>query len=64
VTWAQLGLHSKPIGLFNVGGHYDALLALVQRAVAEGFVAREPTCSMQTRCLLVIKMAPRSKVTS
>jgi uncharacterized protein (TIGR00730 family) len=41
VTWAQLGLHSKPIGLLNVGGYYDALLALVQRAVSEGFVARD-----------------------
>jgi uncharacterized protein (TIGR00730 family) len=38
VTWAQLGLHSKPIGLLNVAGYFDRLDELVQHAVAEGFV--------------------------
>lgn len=41
VTWAQLGIHEKPIGLLNVGGYFDALLALVGHAVDEGFV-RQP----------------------
>ncbi|NNF85391.1 MAG: TIGR00730 family Rossman fold protein [Winogradskyella sp.] len=29
-TWGQLGLHSKPIGILNVGGYYDALLSQFQ----------------------------------
>ena len=38
VTWTQLGLHHKPCGLLNVAGYYDPLLALVDRATADGFV--------------------------
>lgn len=38
VTWAQLGIHRKPIGLLNVAGYYDSLIALVDHAVREGFV--------------------------
>src|SRR6185295_17261193 len=38
VTWTQLGLQAKPCGLLNVAGYYDPLLALCDRAVAEGFV--------------------------
>jgi uncharacterized protein (TIGR00730 family) len=38
VTWTQLGIHQKPCGLLNVDGYYDALLALLERAVADGFI--------------------------
>jgi len=38
VTWAQLGLHAKPIGLLNVNGFYDGLAAFVDHLVATGFV--------------------------
>jgi uncharacterized protein (TIGR00730 family) len=38
VTWTQLGIHQKPCGLLNLDGYYDALLALLERAVADGFV--------------------------
>jgi len=38
VTWTQLGIHRKPCGLLNVDGYYDALLALLDRAVADGFI--------------------------
>jgi uncharacterized protein (TIGR00730 family) len=38
VTWTQLGLHRKRCGLLNVEGFYDPLLALVERAIAEGFI--------------------------
>ncbi len=38
VTWTQLGIHEKPCGLLNVDGYYNALLALLDRAVADGFV--------------------------
>jgi uncharacterized protein (TIGR00730 family) len=39
VSWAQLELHSKPIGLFEVGDYWTLLLAWLDMAVAEGFVA-------------------------
>jgi uncharacterized protein (TIGR00730 family) len=38
LTWAQLGIHAKPVGLLNVQGYFDPLLAWVERAVQEGFV--------------------------
>ena len=37
-TWTQLGLHRKRCGLLNVRGFYDPLLALFDRAVADGFL--------------------------
>jgi uncharacterized protein (TIGR00730 family) len=40
-TWKQLGLHDKPVGLLNVRGYYDRLVALLDHAVAEGFVKAE-----------------------
>jgi uncharacterized protein (TIGR00730 family) len=38
LTWAQLGLHDKPVGLLNVSGFFDGLLAWIDRAVREDFV--------------------------
>ena len=38
VTWSQLGIHAKPIGLLNAGGFYDGLLAFVRHQQQEGFV--------------------------
>lgn len=38
VTWAQLGIHSKPCILINTGGYYDSLLRFLEHAVSEGFV--------------------------
>lgn len=38
VTWAQLGLHSKPCALLNVNGFYDPLLRLIDHAIAERFI--------------------------
>jgi uncharacterized protein (TIGR00730 family) len=38
VTWAQLGLHKKPVGLINVAHYFGPLLALVRHASTEGFV--------------------------
>ena len=40
LAWAQLGLHRRPIGLLNVHGYYDPLLAVIQRAREEGFLDR------------------------
>ena len=39
LTWAQLGLHTKPCALLNTAGYWDALLDLVDTSVIEGFVA-------------------------
>lgn len=41
LTWGQLGLHRKPIGLLNVDGYFDPLLAFLRHAVAEQFVRTE-----------------------
>lgn len=38
VTWLQLQLHSKPVGLLNVEGYYDALLDFLRHAAGEGFI--------------------------
>ena len=37
-TWTQLGVHAKPCGLLNVAGYFEPLLALFDRATAEGFL--------------------------
>lgn len=37
-TWRQLGYHDKPLGLLNVGGYYDRLLAFLGETQAQGFV--------------------------
>jgi hypothetical protein len=41
MTWAQLGIHSKPCGLVNVAGYYDTLLSFLDNAVSQGFMKRE-----------------------
>ena len=41
ITWAQLGIHRKPIGLLNVGHFFDPLTELVQHSIAEGFIRPE-----------------------
>jgi uncharacterized protein (TIGR00730 family) len=38
LTWAQLGIHGKPVGLYNVDGYFDHLLAFLDRAVSEGLL--------------------------
>ena len=38
ITWGQIGIQRKPIGLLNVAGFFDPLLAWVDGAVKEGFV--------------------------
>ena len=37
-TWGQLGEHTKPVGLLNVGGYYDGLIAFLDAMQAEGFL--------------------------
>jgi len=40
LTWAQLSVHQKPVGLLDVAGFYQPLLALARHAVKEGFVSQ------------------------
>jgi uncharacterized protein (TIGR00730 family) len=41
LTWAQLGIHRKPVALLNVDGYWDGLLALLGHARSEGFLRPE-----------------------
>ena len=39
LTWSQLGLHNKPIGLLNAAGYFNSLLAFFDEAVEDGFLS-------------------------
>lgn len=41
LTWAQIGLHQKPVGLYNIAHYFDPLITLVQHALKEGFIYAE-----------------------
>ena len=41
ITWAQLGVHRKPIGLLNVAGFYDPVFHLIEHAIELGFIKPE-----------------------
>ena len=41
LTWAQLGLHSKPCGLFNVNSYFDDLVRFFDSSVQQGFLKPE-----------------------
>ena len=38
LTWSQLGIHGKPVGLLNASGYYDSLLTMLDHAVEERFL--------------------------
>ena len=38
-TWRQLGYHDKPVGLLNMDGYYEPLLAFLQSSVQHGFMS-------------------------
>ena len=40
-TWGQLGLHTKPIGILNTNGYYDALIDQCKMMVSRGFLKKE-----------------------
>jgi uncharacterized protein (TIGR00730 family) len=52
VTWAQLGLHTKPCGILNVLGYYSPLLAMFDHAVEERFL------KPQNRALVLARESP------
>ncbi|KAL9395070.1 hypothetical protein Peur_014355 [Populus x canadensis] len=71
ITWAQLGIHDKPVGLLNVDGYYNSLLSFIDKAVDEGFItpaARHIIVSAHTAqelmCLLEDYEAEHSGVAS
>lgn len=41
LTWAQIGLHTKPVGLLNTGGYFGPLLEMIERARSEKFIYDE-----------------------
>lgn len=41
LTWGQLGLHKKPIGILNLEGYYDALIQLVETMIQKGLLKSE-----------------------
>lgn len=52
LTWAQIGMHRKPIGVLNVEGYYDPLLAMIEHARHQGFIYAEH------RALIVCESTP------
>ncbi|XP_034674705.1 cytokinin riboside 5'-monophosphate phosphoribohydrolase LOG3-like isoform X2 [Vitis riparia] len=59
ITWAQLGIHDKPVGLLNVDGYYNSLLSFIDKAVDEGFItvaARQIIVSAPTAQELLCKL--------
>jgi uncharacterized protein (TIGR00730 family) len=64
LTWAQLGIHAKPIGLLNVGAFFDPLLTWVRHACAEGFIRQQDLDMMKvaadaTALLDALALPPR-----
>jgi predicted Rossmann-fold nucleotide-binding protein len=41
LTWAQLGIHQKPIGILNIDGYYDSLIVFVQNMVDKDLLKEE-----------------------
>ena len=48
LTWSQLGIHSKPVGLLNVDGFYDRLIDFVAHQRDEGFVRQQHAALMMS----------------
>jgi hypothetical protein len=46
LTWAQLGIHAKPVALLNVAGYWDQLLAFADHMVAERFLRPEQRAAL------------------
>jgi uncharacterized protein (TIGR00730 family) len=64
LTWAQLGLHIKPIGLLNTAGFFDPLLAWLDRTLEEGFLKpahRQLLLEAQNPAVLLDKLFERHR---
>lgn len=38
ITWSQLGIHAKPVGILNVAGYFDGLLTFLDRSFEDQFI--------------------------
>ncbi|KAH8881974.1 hypothetical protein GQ53DRAFT_666703 [Thozetella sp. PMI_491] len=64
-TWNQLGIHSKGVVAFNVGGFYDGILAWIRKSIDEGFIkegcrdilVEATTAEQAVRALMEYKVA-------
>ncbi len=56
LTWAQIGLHQKPIGVLNVKNYFNPLLEMIEKANQEGFIYSEH------RALFTLVEDPRALV--
>lgn len=52
LTWRQLGLHDKPLGVVSVNGYFDSLAAFQEHAIASGFIGEE------YRSLMLVAQSP------
>jgi uncharacterized protein (TIGR00730 family) len=52
LTWNQIGLHGKAVGLLNVAGYFDPLLGVIEQAVREGFAPKT------ARSRILVEIAP------
>jgi uncharacterized protein (TIGR00730 family) len=41
LTWKQLGLHAKPIAIYNINGYFDHLISFIEHAIEKGLVRPE-----------------------
>lgn len=55
-TWSQLRIHSKPIGILNTNGYYDAFIQWMDKAVEDGFIDEH------SRRIVVVRNDPESLV--
>jgi uncharacterized protein (TIGR00730 family) len=58
LTWAQLGIHDKPIGLLNVDGFYDHLLLLLERCI------EDQVLKQKNRLMLIDRSTPSELLTA
>ncbi|KAL5069989.1 hypothetical protein RYX36_020876 [Vicia faba] len=59
ITWAQIGIHDKPVGLLNLDGYYNSLLSFMDNAIDDGFItpaARHIIVSAQHAQDLICKL--------
>lgn len=57
LTWVQIGIHRKPVGILNTRNYFDPLLSVIQKAHEEGFIYAEH------RMLLIHDSSPESLLT-
>jgi len=54
LTWAQLGIHAKPVGVLNVAGYYDGLVGFIAHGRDQGFI------SARHAALMLVETTPRA----